>query len=50
MKQLVDYFQDERGLELNMLSYGVSILFSSFANAKKSRMPMAIASGHSGRH
>ena len=44
LKQLVDYFQDEYGLELNMLSYGVSILFSSFANAKKvkKRMPMAI--------
>ena len=42
--QLVDYFQDEYGLELNMLSYGVSILFSSFANAKKvkKRMPMAL--------
>merc|ERR1711959_417638 len=36
--------QDEYGLELNMGSYCVSILFSSFANAKKvkKRMPMAI--------
>mmetsp|Transcript_6697 Transcript_6697/g.21080 ORF Transcript_6697/g.21080 Transcript_6697/m.21080 type:complete len:1041 (-) Transcript_6697:52-3174(-) len=44
LKQLVDYFETEFGLEVSMLSHGVSILFSSFANAKKVklRMPMKI--------
>ncbi|KAJ8601684.1 hypothetical protein CTAYLR_007473 [Chrysophaeum taylorii] len=43
LKQLVDFFQDTYGLELTMLSHGVSILFSSFAASKaKERMPMTI--------
>lgn len=44
LKALVAHFEDEFGCELSMLSYGVSILFSSFASAKKVklRMPMKI--------
>jgi len=43
LKELVDFFTDEFGLELSMLSHGVSILFSSFAAAKaRERMPMTI--------
>ena len=44
LKELVAHFEDEFGCELSMLSYGVSILFSSFASAKKVklRMPMKI--------
>jgi len=43
LKELLDYFADDFGLELTMLSHGVSILYSSFAAAKaKERMPMTI--------
>lgn len=43
LKEFIDYFEDEFGLEVSMLSHGVSILFSSFATSKaKERMPMTI--------
>lgn len=43
LKELSDYFMNEFGLELTMLSHGVAILFSSFSAAKaKERMPMTL--------
>jgi len=44
LRELVAHFDEEYGLEVSMLSFGVSILFSSFANAKKvkERMPMKL--------
>jgi ubiquitin-activating enzyme E1 len=37
VQQLIDYFQNEHGLEVGMLSYDVSLLYSSFAMTKEKR-------------
>ena len=45
LKQLMDHFQAEHGLEVTMLSYGVSILYSFFQQKKKAaeRMPLPMS-------
>lgn len=43
LQELIDYFQKNEGLELSMMSYGVSLLFASFYVAKmKPRYSMKI--------
>ena len=44
LKELVDFFDEQFGLEISMLSHGVSILYSSFASQAKAkeRMPMTL--------
>ena len=45
LKEFMDFFQNEYNLEISMLSQGVSILYSFFANKKKveerMKMPMS---------
>jgi len=45
LKEFCDHFENELGLEVTMLSHGVSILYSFFQNKKKTkeRMPMPVA-------
>jgi len=45
LKEFLAYFADKHGLEVTMISSGVSILYSFFTNAKKlkERMPMPMS-------
>jgi len=45
LKEFIAYFNDKHGLEVTMISSGVSILYSFFTNAKKlkERMPMPMS-------
>merc|ERR1719263_1970699 len=45
LKEFIKYFEDEYGLDVSMISHGVSILFSFFANKKKlaERMTMKMS-------
>eukprot|EP00557_Chaetoceros_sp_GSL56_P003823 CAMPEP_0176498632 /NCGR_PEP_ID=MMETSP0200_2-20121128/12437_1 /TAXON_ID=947934 /ORGANISM="Chaetoceros sp., Strain GSL56" /LENGTH=1064 /DNA_ID=CAMNT_0017896877 /DNA_START=63 /DNA_END=3257 /DNA_ORIENTATION=+ len=45
LAELMEYFKTEYNLEISMLSHGVSILYSFFANKKKveERMPMPMS-------
>ncbi len=37
LREVIDWFQNEHGLELTMLSSGVSVLWASFTPQKKVR-------------
>ncbi|KAG0686485.1 E1 ubiquitin-activating protein [Pichia californica] len=44
LQQIIDYFKENEGLELSMMSYGVSLLFASFYVKKmEPRYPMKIS-------
>jgi len=45
LKEFIAYFQEKHGLEVTMISSGVSILYSFFTNAKKlkERMPLKMS-------
>jgi len=45
LKEFIEYFNEKHGLEVTMISSGVSILYSFFTNAKKlkERMPMPMS-------
>lgn len=44
LQELIDHFQEKEGLEISMLSYGVTLLYASFFPPKKlsERMPMRL--------
>lgn len=44
LQELLDHFEQKEGLEISMLSYGVSLLYASFFPPKKSkeRLPMKL--------
>merc|ERR1712023_567850 len=45
LKEFIDYFDAKHGLEVTMISSGVSMLYSFFTNPKKlkERMPMPMS-------
>lgn len=44
LQELIDHFQEKEGLEISMLSYGVTLLYASFFPPKKlnERLPMKL--------
>lgn len=42
LQQFIDQVQEQTGLEINMLSYGTSMLFSFFGNRKKQKLRLSM--------